>query len=135
MKWILSFMALLLLAGCTVPEKTVEPVEDVPGYRQIRMDEAIAMMEEESGYILLDVRTPEKFTDTHIPGAINVANEAISLKEIPELPDKGQLILVYCRSGNRRKQASQKLADLGYTNIVEIGGINDWSGEVVTGAE
>lgn len=135
MKWILSFMALLLLAGCTVPEKTIEPVQDVPGYRQINMDEAIAMMEGESDYILLDVRTPEEFAEKHIPGAINIANETIGSEEIPELPDKGQLILVYCRSGNRSKQASQKLADLGYTDIVEIGGINDWPGEVVTGAE
>ena len=91
------------------------------------------MMEEGSGYIILDVRTPEEFAEKHIPGAINVANETIGTDEIPELPDKDQLILVYCRSGNRSKQASEKLVKLGYTNIVEIGGINSWPGETVTG--
>ena len=60
---------------------------------------------------------------------------AIGTAEIPELPDKGQLILVYCRSGNRSKQASEKLVRLGYTNIVEFGGINDWPGETVSGNE
>ena len=129
MKWIQVFMTLLLLAGCAAP------AQEGPGYRQISMDEAIAMMEEENGYIILDVRTPEEFSDKHIPGAINVANETIGIGEIPELPDKEQLILVYCRSGNRSKQASEKLAALGYTNIVEFGGINSWPGEVETGVE
>ena len=91
------------------------------------------MMDEESGYIILDVRTPEEFADKHIPGAINIPNETIGTDEILELPDKDQLILVYCRSGNRSKQASEKLVALGYTNIVEFGGINDWPGETVTG--
>ena len=85
------------------------------------------------GAVLLDVRTPEEFADKHIPGAINIPSETISTEEIPELPDKDQLILVYCRSGNRSKQASEKLVALGYTNIVEFGGINDWPGETVTG--
>ena len=120
------FLAALLLAGCAAP------VEEIT-YRQVNMDEAITMMEEESGYIILDVRTPEEFAEKHIPGAINVANETIGTDEIPELPDKDQLILVYCRSGNRSKQASEKLVALGYTNIVEFGGINDWPGEIVTG--
>ena len=62
-------------------------------------------------------------------------DEAIGTEEIPELPDNEQLILVYCRSGNRSKQASQKLADLGHTNIVEFGGINDWPGETVSDGE
>ena len=97
------------------------------------MDEAITLMEEESDYILLDVRTPQEFADKRIPGAINIPNETIGTDEIPELPDQDQLILVYCRSGNRSKQASEKLAALGYTNVVEFGGINDWPGETVTG--
>ena len=120
------FLAALLLAGCAAP------VEEIT-YRQINMDEAITMMGEESGYVILDVRTPEEFAEKHIPGAINVAYETIGTDEIPELPDKDQLILVYCRSGNRSKQASEKLVALGYTNIVEFGGINDWPGETVTG--
>lgn len=129
MKWIPILMALLLLSGCAAQAQKEQ------SYRQIDMDEAIAMMEAESDYIILDVRTPEEFSEKHIPGAINVANETIGSEEIPELPDKDQLILVYCRSGNRSKQASEKLIALGYTNIVEFGGINDWPGEVVSGAE
>ena len=120
------FLAALLLAGCAAPAEEIT-------YRQVNMDEAITMMEEESGYIILDVRTVEEFSEKHIPGAINIPNETIGTAEIPELPNKDQLILVYCRSGNRSKQASEKLAALGYTNIVEFGGINDWPGEVVTG--
>ena len=91
------------------------------------------MMEEEKDYLILDVRTPEEYEEAHIPEAVNVPNETIGTEEIPELPDKEQLIFVYCRSGNRSKQASQKLADLGYTNIIEFGGINDWNGDTVTG--
>jgi len=123
------FLSLLILAGCSVP------MEQEASYRQISMDEAITMMETESNYIILDVRTPEEFAEKHIPHAINIPNETIGTAEIPELPDKGQLILVYCRSGNRSKQASEKLVRLGYTNIVEFGGINDWPGETVSGNE
>ena len=119
-------LAVLLLIGCTAPAEEIT-------YRQVNMDEAITMMEEGSGYIILDVRTPEEFAEKHIPGAINIPNETIGTEEIQELPDKDQLILVYCRSGNRSKQASEKLATLGYTNIVEFGGINDWPGKTVSG--
>ena len=101
-------------------------------YRQISMDEAVAMMAEETGYIILDVRRADEFAEGHIPGAINVANESIGTDEIPELPDKNQLIMVYCRSGRRSKEAAEKLVKLGYTNIVEFGGILDWKGEIVT---
>ena len=119
-------MALLLLSGCATQsaKKT---------YRQITMEEAVTMLEEETGYTILDVRTAQEYSEKHIPGAINIANESIGTKDIPELPDKDQLILVSCRSGNRSKQASEKLVKLGYTNIVEIGGINSWPGETVAG--
>ena len=130
MKMFVPFLfSFLLLAGCAAP------AESEASYRQISTDGAIAMMEEENNYIILDVRTPEEFADKHIPDAINVPNETIGTEEIPELPDKEQLILVYCRSGNRSKQASDKLANLGYTNIVEFGGINDWPGETVSDGE
>ena len=121
------FLSFLLLTGCTAP------AESEASYQQISVDEAIAMMEKESDYIILDVRTPEEFAGKHIPDAINIPNETIGTAEISALPDKAQLILVYCRSGNRSKQASEKLAALGYTNVVEFGGINDWPGETVSG--
>ena len=120
------FITALLLVGCAAP------AEREVSYRQITMDEAVAMMEEEEGYIILDVRTAAEFDEKHIPGAINIPNEAIGIDAIPELPDKDQLILVYCRSGNRSKQASEKLVKLGYTNVVEFGGIIDWPGETET---
>ena len=101
-------------------------------YRQISMDEAVTMMAQETGYIILDVRRADEFAEGHIPGAINVANESIGTDEIPELPDKNQLIMVYCRSGRRSKEAAEKLVKLGYTNIVEFGGILDWKGEIET---
>ena len=101
-------------------------------YRQITMDEAVDMMAQESDYIILDVRRPDEFAEGHIPNAINVPNETIGTDEIPELPNKDQLVMVYCRSGRRSKEASEKLVKLGYTNIVEFGGILDWKGEIVT---
>ena len=86
-------------------------------------------------YIVLDVRTPAEYAERHIPGAINVPNETIGNTAPEQLPDRKQLILVYCRSGKRSKQAADKLAALGYTNIVEFGGINSWPGETVAGNE
>ena len=126
-RFIPLLMALLFLSGCGAvsAEKT---------YRQITMEEAVTMMEEETGYIILDVRTAQEYSEKHIPGAINIANESIGTEDIPALPDKEQLILVYCRSGNRSKQASAKLAEQGYTNVVEFGGINRWTGKTVSGS-
>lgn len=92
-------------------------------------------MQKESGYIILDVRTEEEYEEKHIPGAICIPNEMIGTEEIEALPDKNQLIMVYCRSGNRSKKAAEKLVKLGYTNIVEFGGINDWQGKTVSGKE
>jgi rhodanese-related sulfurtransferase len=94
------------------------------------MSEAVEMMENETDYIILDVRTPEEYADGHIPNAINVPNEIIGADSIPELPREDQMILVYCRSGNRSKQAAEKLVVLGYTDVYEVGGIRDWTGEI-----
>ena len=99
-------------------------------YRNITMDDAVTMMAQETGYIILDVRRPDEYAAGHIPNAINVPNESIGTDEIPELTNKDQLIMVYCRSGRRSKEASAKLVKLGYTNIVEFGGILDWKGEI-----
>ena len=119
------FLSLLFLAGCAASPEN-------PAYRQIGMAEAVEIMQTESNYVILDVRTPEEFAERHIPNAINLPNETIGTGEIPELPEKDQLLLVYCRSGNRSKQASRKLASLGYTNVVEFGGILDWPGTTIS---
>lgn len=126
-KLIPVLLSTLLFSGCAAPQGTSA------AYRQISAHEAAVMMEEEGDYILLDVRRPDEFAERHIPGAINIPNETIGTEEIPELPNKDQLILVYCRSGRRSKEAAKKLAALGYTNIVEFGGINDWRGDTVSG--
>ena len=131
---VIAMTAVLILTGCgsSADDKTAG---DKKTYRQVSPEEAAAMMEEETDYIILDVRTQEEYEASHIPGAICIPNETIGTDDIPELPDKDQLILVYCRSGNRSKQASEKLAKQGYTNIVEFGGINSWTGETVSGSE
>ena len=125
-KLIPLFLSALLFTGCASTNNQTNT------YRQITMDEAVAMMAQETGYIIIDVRRPDEFAAGHIPNAINVPNESIGTSDIPELPDKDQLIMVYCRSGRRSKEASEKLVKLGYTNIVEFGGILDWKGEIVT---
>ena len=104
-----------------------------PGYRQITQEEARSMMDTESGYIILDVRTQQEFDEGHIPNAVCIPNETITSSDLSSLPDKSQLIFVYCRSGRRSKEAAAKLAELGYTNIVEFGGIIDWTGPIELG--
>lgn len=104
--------------------------EQVAEYTSITMDEAKDIFMTEGDYIILDVRRADEFAEGHIPGAINVANEDILNTEPTELPDKEQVIYVYCRSGNRSKQAAAKLAAMGYSNIIEFGGIMDWTGEI-----
>ena len=117
-------LSMMLLSSCSAPGDSAN------SYRQVSMDEAVKMMKNEKNYIILDVRRPDEYAEGHIPGAINLPNEEIGASEISELPDKTQLILVYCRSGRRSNEASEKLVKLGYTNIVEFGGILDWTGEI-----
>lgn len=101
-------------------------------YRQITQDEAARIMAEEKGYVILDVRTGEEYDAGHIPGAILIPYDEIGNEMPPELPDADQTILVYCRSGRRSKIAAKSLAKLGYKNVLEFGGINTWTGSVVT---
>ena len=124
-KLIPILLSALMLTGCAGTSN-----HQTNTYRSITMEDAVAMMAQETGYIILDVRRPDEFAAGHIPNAINMPNETIGTAEIPELPDKDQLIMMYCRSGRRSKEASEKLVKLGYTNIVEFGGILDWKGEI-----
>ena len=104
--------------------------DEMNKFSQITMDEAKEIFETPGDYIILDIRRADEYAGGHIPGAINVANESINDTCPEELPDLNQTIYVYCRSGNRSKQASEKLVSLGYTNIIEFGGILDWTGEI-----
>lgn len=129
----------------TVAEKSagnsVESVDDsamkpdgsgqVSEYQHISQEEAVRMMQAEADYLIVDVRTSEEYAEGHIPDAVNVPNETIGDSAPEALPDKEQILLVYCRSGRRSKAASEKLAALGYTKVYEFGGINTWTGEVV----
>ena len=100
-------------------------------YDQISGAEAKALMDSESGYVIIDARTQEEYDQGHISGAILIPEYEIADRAEKELPDKDQLILVYCRSGRRSKIAAEELVKLGYTNVKEFGGIIDWEYETV----
>ena len=105
---------------------------DKDSYTQIDQETAKLMMDLDDGHVIVDVRRQDEYDEGHIPGAICIPNESITDSIPSELPDLEQIILVYCRSGRRSKEAAQKLFDMGYTNVFEFGGIIDWTGEVIT---
>ena len=121
MKKFLTVLLGLSLFGCS----------SKANYHQIDGQRALDMMNNETDYIIIDVRTESEYQQGHIKNAINIPNESIDESVSEILTDKDQLLLVYCRSGNRSKQASEKLAKLGYSNIYEFGGISDFPGEIV----
>ena len=133
---ILFFAAILfLLTGCASRGQVMDGDGMLNSYKQISQEQAKEMMEKDDGLVVVDVRRQDEYDAGHIPGAILIPNESINKDQPEELPDLNQIILVYCRSGNRSKQAAQKLFDMGYRNIYEFGGITDWTGEIVTEAE
>ena len=128
----LAAAALVLAVGCTA-EKKAESDSDFKGiYTEITQEEAKEMMKKDDGHLIVDVRRQDEYDEGHIPDAVCIPNESIGTEQPEKLPDKEQILLIYCRSGRRSKQAAQKLADIGYTNIYEFGGIIDWTGEIVT---
>ena len=122
--------AAALLSGCGNLNAGDSSKGEKNTYQHISQEEAKKLMDTDTGYIILDVRTQEEYEEGHVVEAMCIPNETIDDTVTEQLPDKDQLILVYCRSGNRSQQASKKLADLGYTNIQEFGGINTWQYEV-----
>ena len=125
--YLCTLLCLLLLSGCSQSETITET-----NYMQITAKEAKNIMDNETDYIILDVRTEEEFSEGHIEGAILIPDYEIADKAEEILTDKDQLILVYCRSGRRSKLAADSLVTMGYTNIKEFGGIIDWPYDVVT---
>lgn len=99
-------------------------------YKKITSDEAKKMMETQKA-IVVDVRTLEEYNEGHIPNAISVPLETIENEAEAKLKNKDDLILVYCRSGRRSREAALKLIEKGYTNVIDFGGIQDWNGEIV----
>ena len=98
--------------------------------RHVSMDDIVKIMEENKDYVIVDVRTPDEYKEGHIPNAINIPNETINEAVYNKLKDKNQLILIYCRSGSRSRQAAYKMQKLGYTNLVDFGGIINWKGKI-----
>ena len=130
---------LLTLSGCVVKiadesaETTNESTKNEKGtYMQITAQEAKEIMDTETGYVILDDRTESEYAEGHIKGAVLIPDTEIGKRAEKELTDKEQLILVYCRSGRRSKNAAEELANLGYTNVKEFGGIISWPYETVT---
>ena len=126
MKKLLILALSLFLAGCMVTKTS----ETSSSYKTISSKEAQQMIEDNKDALILDVRTAAEYESGHIPNAVNLSNEDIQAGKIDSLKDKSQLIMVYCRSGNRSRQAAQKLAELGYTNVVDFGGIQSWQGDI-----
>lgn len=127
-KTILAILILFMIAimtGCRNTEQIT--------YKQISQEEAAEMMSKDDGHVIVDVRRMDEYIEGHIPGAICIPNENIDQEKPEKLPDTDQIILVYCRSGNRSKQAAEKLAAMGYRNVYEFGGIITWTGETVSG--
>ena len=140
MKKIASFLALaaslLTLSACASPAAaaaTPAPTATATvEYKKISAADAKARMDSGDTIVILDVRTQEEYDAGHIAGAILIPNETIADKQPALLPDLDAEILVYCRSGNRSAQAAKKLIAIGYTNVVDFGGIIDWPYDVVT---
>lgn len=134
--WIIgAAVAILAVAGAKVYKSVTDSSENNEdltdnNYKSITMEEAKDIFAKEGDYIILDVRRADEFAEGHIPNAINVANEDIGTNQPSELPDLDKKIYVYCRSGRRSKEASEKLVKIGYTNIIECGGILDWTGDI-----
>ena len=126
-----AILMIALLAGCFSGQ-----IMDGPGmvnsYKRIDQETAKQMMAQDDGHVIVDVRRQDEYDAGHIPGAILIPNESIGTERPQALPDLSQIILIYCRSGNRSKQAAQKLFDMGYTRLYEFGGIITWTGEIVT---
>lgn len=128
-KWFFAgiLLGMIFLTACS-GDKSVQKAGE--SYACISAKEARGLMEKESGYVILDVRTQEEYDEGHIKGAVLLPDYEIESRAAEKLPDKEQLILVYCRSGRRSKVAAEALVKLGYSNVKEFGGIIDWPYEI-----
>ena len=135
MKRFLSLLlaGLLFLTGCAAAPRPMDGPDMLTDYRQIDQETARQMMERDDDHVVVDVRRLDEYESGHIPGAICIPNESIETEPPEELPSFDQILLIYCRSGRRSKEAARKLFDMGYTEVYEFGGIIDWTGETVSG--
>lgn len=127
---IIIILTIIIIGVVCIMNRKERNIENEVIIKHISMNDIVQIMDENENYIILDVRTQAEYNQGHIPNAICIPNETIDENVVNKLPDKNQMILVYCRSGNRSKQAAEKLKKLGYTNLIEFGGIIDWKGEI-----
>ena len=124
--------SVLIVGGADGPTSVyVSEKGDEPVYKEISQKEAKKIMDSGEEHIILDVREQDEYDAGHIPGAILIPYTQIEEKAEDMLTDKNAQILVYCRSGRRSKIAAASLAELGYTNVKEFGGIIDWEYDIV----
>lgn len=129
--FIFLLIASFINFSCSAKHFQNKIAKNTNNYISVSMTEGLKMMETEKDFILLDVRRYDEYSSGHIPNAILLTNETITKEKTSALlKDKNQKIFVYCRSGRRSKEASQKLADYGYTKVIEIGGILDYKGNL-----
>ena len=127
---IIIILTIIIIGVVCIMNRKERNIENEVIIKHVSMNDIVQIMEENENYIILDVRTQAEYNQGHIPNAICIPNETIDENVVNKLLDKNQMILVYCRSGNRSKQAAEKLKKLGYTNLIEFGGIIDWKGEI-----
>lgn len=127
---IIIILTIIIIGVVCIMNRKKRNIENEVIIKHVSMNDIVQIMEENENYIILDVRTQAEYNQGHIPNAICIPNETIDENVVNKLPDKNQMILVYCRSGNRSKQAAEKLKKLGYTNLIEFGGIIDWKGKI-----
>jgi len=124
----------MLASACSAPANDTTPGQpEFHPYRLIKAQEAKDLMGQLTGYVIVDVRTLAEYQSGHVDGAISIPVDQITQLAPTKLPDLGQVIFVYCRSGARAATASQALAQMGYSNVYDFGGIIDWPYGTVTG--
>ena len=129
--WSVLMVTALLLCGCGEQNNTMSQIVEEAAYMHITAEQAKEIMDIQEEALIVDVREQSEYDEGHIPGAVLLSVGTIDTEKAAEvIPDKDSVVLVYCRSGNRSKTAAQALADLGYTQIYEFGGIRDWPYEV-----
>lgn len=124
-KLLLTLGIIIILVGCG------SSVSKDSRYKTISNGELKSIIDKNENILIVDVRSPQEFEDGHIENAINIPNDTIENSEIKVLDDKDKKIVLYCRSGSRSKEASQKLLDMGYKNIYDFGSINNWDGKLI----
>ena len=120
-KFLMLMILTLMLSGC---------ITEAGNYQHLTQEDATKIMQTEKNFIILDVRTQEEYDKKHIPNAVLLPIEELRKGKFELLPDKNQKILVYCWTGRRAEDSAKILAEHGYKNVYDFGGLVDWNGKV-----